>query len=162
MDSSSANRQWYVRREGTIRGPFSGEYVGRYILLGRIRLNDDLSQDSRSWQPVTDFPQLFPEELSRFSSWDDYHNLVLARIKYDERVTDRRRNHGMVSPRGDRRKLPDRRRADSNADFFRSLLLNKFPGSQHRDTGHAHQSLRVFLLAALFACLVVYLSTALR
>lgn len=162
MTSISIKRHWYVRRDGAVRGPFLDKYVGRYILLGRIRLNDELSQDTKSWQPVMNFPQLFPEELSGFSSWDDYHKLLLARIKYDERVSDRRMGHGMLSPLDDRRKLPDRRCADSNTEFFRCLLQKKYLDSRLWYADHMRQSLRVFLLATLLACLVVYFSTAFR
>ena len=163
MTGSSVQRQWYARRDGAVRGPFLDEYVGRYILLGRIRLNDELSQDRKTWQPVTNFPDLFPEELSGLSSWDDYHKIVMARIKYDERVSDRRRNNGMQPPGEDRRKLPDRRRAGSNAEFFRGLLQHNISISRQRNAGYTRQSLREFLLAALLACLMVaYLSSALR
>jgi len=163
MTGSSVQRQWYARRDGAVRGPFLDEYVGRYILLGRIRLNDELSQDRKLWQPVTNFPELFPEELSGLSSWDDYHKLVMARIKYDERVSDQRRNHSTLPSGADRRKLPDRRRAGSNVEFFRCLLLHKISASRHSNADYKRQSLRVFLLAALLACLVVaYFNSTLR
>jgi hypothetical protein len=34
---------WYTRREGIVRGPFEPGHITRYILLGRIRLDDELS-----------------------------------------------------------------------------------------------------------------------
>lgn len=145
-----------------MRGPFLDEYVERYILLGRIRLNDELSQDRKSWEPVMNFPELFPEELSGLSRWDDYNELVMARIRYDERVSERRRNDRMLAAGEDRRKLADRRRAGTTAGFFRYLLY-EIPLSRHSDSEYTFHSTRLLLLTALLACLVAaYFSTALR
>jgi hypothetical protein len=163
MIRSSAKRQWYARRDGAVRGPFLDEYVERYILLGRIRLNDELSLDRKSWQPVMNFPELFPEELRGLSNWEDYRELVMARIRYDERVSERRRNDRMLPGEKDRRRLADRRVAGNTAGFFRHLLLHVIPSSLHGNSVPAVQRLRVFLLAALLACLVAaYFSSALR
>ena len=89
VNSNNGNR-WYARRNGTVRGPFTDENITRYILLGRIRLKDELSQDRIRWRSVGDYPGLFPEELLQLSSWEDYQTLVVARMKVDERLEERR------------------------------------------------------------------------
>lgn len=155
ISGNPESSRWYARRNGTIRGPFADEYVSRYILLGRIRLDDELSRDGSKWQPVTEFPQLLPKELSGLESWDDYHKLVMARIKYDERVSERRRNRPVQAPGQERRTGKDRRGVDSNADFFRYLLLHRTPDALSREMNNGKQSLRAFLLAALLVSLLV-------
>ena len=161
--SSAKKQQWYARRDGAVRGPFLDEYVERYILLGRIRLNDELSLDRKSWQPVTNFPELFPEELRGLSRREDYRELVMARIRYDERVSERRGNHCTLPGGKDRRKLADRRVAGNMAGFFRYLLLPVIPSSRRGNSVPAVQPLRIFLLAAMLACLVAgYFSSVLR
>ena len=85
MGFSDHDSQWYARRNGTVRGPFTDERIARYILLGRIRLNDELSLDRVRWQPAREYPELFPKELLQLSSWEDYQKLVVARMKVDER-----------------------------------------------------------------------------
>jgi hypothetical protein len=163
MTGSPEHTRWYARRNGTVRGPFADEYVSRYILLGRIRLNDELSRDGSSWQPVTDFTHLLPEELSRLESWDDYHKLVMARIKYDERVSERRQSRTAKIPGRERRTGKVRRSVDNNTEFFRYLLINISSDVRNRENDNSRQSFRVFLLMALLISLVVaYFSLSMR
>ena len=102
---------WYTRREGVIRGPFSEEDVSRYILLGRIRMDDELSQDRGNWVAAAQLTSLLPAELSSQSSWEDYERLVTAHMKVDERKGDRRhrnlRHYHDANP--ERRTSPERR-----------------------------------------------------
>ena len=143
-------------RDGRVRGPFNADYITRYLLLGRIRLNDRLSQDRLKWYPVTDFPELLPEELSALSSWDDYQQLVLARIRIDERIATRRKQHGPdAAVQQERRTLPDRRRVDGNAEFFRNHLMNRMPDSSGRPGNGESPVLHLFLLATLLVTLVL-------
>jgi hypothetical protein len=156
MASPSNGGPWYARRNGTVRGPFTDEYLARYILLGRIRLKDELSQDRIVWRPVRDCQELFPDELRQLSSWEDYQRLVMARVALDERVSQRRTDQGSIlnSSRRERRKLSDRRRFDSDAEFLKYHLMGELPGSAHESHRRQSQPLRNFLLATLLATLV--------
>jgi hypothetical protein len=73
-----------------IRGPFTAENITRYILLGRIRLDDELSEDRDSWSTANYFSELLPPEVQNLSNWDDYQQLVEARREVDERKGERR------------------------------------------------------------------------
>lgn len=162
MTASPEHARWYARRNGTVRGPFEDEYVSRYILLGRIRLNDELSRDGSKWQPVTDFPQLLPRQLTRLENWDDYQKLVMARIKYDERISDRRQRNGARLSGRERRAGKERRSVDNNTQFFRYLLINRFSDVRNWEN-NSRQSTRVFLLMALLISLVAaYFSLSMR
>ena len=86
--------QWYSRRQGVTRGPFSAGDITRYLLLGRIRLDDELSTDKIVWSPANRFSEMLPPEISNLTSWDDYQNLVEARMQVDERKSERRCQHG--------------------------------------------------------------------
>ncbi|MEA2094047.1 MAG: hypothetical protein U9P11_05735 [Pseudomonadota bacterium] len=159
------NAPWFARRDGTIRGPFTHEYIARCILLGRIRLNDELSQDNVKWQAVTNFPELFTDELSGLGSWEDYRQLAMARIKFDERISRRKRNQTKNSPapRVERRKLPDRRQNGSNAGFCQYHVADEAGSVQSGVNNPGQLPLRVFLLSALLATLVaVYFSSSFR
>jgi len=102
---------WYTRREGVIRGPFSEEDVSRYILLGRIRLDDELSQDRGNWVAAAQLTSLLPAELSSQSSWEDYERLVTAHMKVDERKGERRHRNlkHFHDTNPERRTSPERR-----------------------------------------------------
>ena len=90
MTQEKTAKGWYARRDGIIRGPFSAADVTRHILLGRISLEDDVSQDQANWQSVKTATIILPPELQQLSSWEDYQQLILARQKVDERKLDRR------------------------------------------------------------------------
>jgi hypothetical protein len=156
MVPSNNSSMWYARRNGTVRGPFTDEYLARYILLGRIRLTDEISLDRIRWRLLRESPELFPEELRRLSSWEDYQRLVVARMKVDERVSERREDQGKIprSSAKERREVSDRRRFDSDAEFFRYHLLDEIPCNPYEVNKRHGRSLRTFLLATLLVTLV--------
>lgn len=90
MEPRESAKRWYARRDGVIRGPFTANDVTRYILLGRISLDDDVSNDKETWQSVKAIAAMVPTELQQLSSWEDYQQLVIARMQVDERKCDRR------------------------------------------------------------------------
>ena len=109
--------QWYSRREGVTRGPFTAIDITRYLLLGRIRLDDELSTDKTIWSPASRFSEIIPDEISNLTCWDGYQKLVEARIQVDERKFERRSQN---FSKGDKyqpesRVNSDRRRQDDTA-----------------------------------------------
>lgn len=87
------NQLWYTRREKEIRGPFPAGLITRYILLGRIREDDELSVDQLSWQIVSEKPELIPEELKLdLSIPENQERLRIARMREDEREATNRRS----------------------------------------------------------------------
>jgi hypothetical protein len=126
--------QWYSRREGVIRGPFSAEQITRYLLLGRIRLNDELSTDKSAWSLANFFSDMLPPEATNLTSWDDYQKLVEARMLVDERKSERRcrqcPNRDRCQP--DRRRNRDRRRQDDSMLLSQYLYSNKAQESSRR------------------------------
>ncbi len=130
MENSRDILRWYTRRGGVVRGPFSAENITRYILLGRICLNDELSQDHETWLPANECSSLLPGELSSLSGRDDSQRLVAARLKADERKGERRcRNcKNRTKCGGEQRQGPDRR--VSNNEVSASQLLTGASTSQ--------------------------------
>jgi hypothetical protein len=165
MALSDHDNPWYARRNGTVRGPFTDEHVARYILLGRIRLNDELSRDRVEWHAVRDCPELFPEELLQLSNWEDYQKLVVARMRVDERTCQRRemRDKNPLPALEERRKLSHRRQTDSEAEFYRYHLMDDSSVDPRGTNNRQIQPLRTFLLATLLVTLVfAYFSISAR
>ena len=106
--------QWYSRRQGVTRGPFSAGDITRYLLLGRIRLDDKLSTDKIVWSPANRFSEMLPPEINNLTSWDDYQKLVEARMQVDERKSERRCQNCSKRDKcqPERRTHTDRRRED--------------------------------------------------
>jgi hypothetical protein len=111
MAESSQRRLWYVRRAGRVRGPLPPRQVSREVLLGRIRADDELSQDRESWRAPHEWPELVPEALRRAGGPGLRERLVLARLREDERLHDRRAGAGAQS--GGERRHGDRRTIES-------------------------------------------------
>lgn len=78
--------QWYVQKGSRVQGPFSTNEVGRFLLLGRVRNTDRVSRDGELWEPVTQVPELIPEELLNLQSDDGWNQFLSVRQATDERV----------------------------------------------------------------------------
>ena len=155
MRADETELYWFARRNGAVRGPFTVDHIKRCILLGRIRLNDELSQDEFRWRPVIEYPDLFPDEFAGASSPEDYRSFLAAYRQADERVGERRQANGKLPSgvRTERRIGPDRRNGSWLVSLVQLIKLRseKFPQVQ---------PLRVLLLATLIVSLVLaYLST---
>lgn len=162
--SRSAERPvWYTRRDGKVRGPYSASHVTRYILLGRIRLTDELSDDSSSWRPLAECSECLPDALSAMAGPDDYQRLVMVRISVEERRSQRRQDDGNPQPpagMSERRTGFGRRQADSNTGSREYHLMDNadVPGKRQRPS-----TLRAYLLATLLVTLIMaWFSAAFR
>ena len=116
MLSPAYQLQWYTRRGGVVRGPFSAEEISRHLILGRICMDDEISQDRDRWEPAEHVGELMPGELQDLNTWDDYQRLVIARMQVDERKGERRcqdcKNLNECHP--ERRSNADRRSRDND------------------------------------------------
>jgi len=147
-DQDQNSLQWYSRREGVIRGPFTAELVTRYLLLGRIRLNDELSSNRTNWLPADSFADMLPSEVVNLDSWEDYQRLVEARMQVDERKAERRRhtcaNQGKCHP--ERRIKGDRRHTDDSILVRQYLYYNS-----GRQVGRRPLLLTLLLVTLMYA-----------
>jgi uncharacterized protein YjbI with pentapeptide repeats len=106
-----ASRSWYVRREGAMRGPLPQGQVLREILLGRIRDGDELSPDRAAWREMAELPQLHPPVLRHADTPEGRRQVILARLREDERRQERRR--ASFATEGSDRRHGDRRHVES-------------------------------------------------
>lgn len=96
----------FTRRDGTVKGPFPRGMVRRFVLLGRLRLVDEVSPDRQHWRTIEQYPELIPKEMQQLETDEDYERLMAARLREDERGRDRRQDSQHPFPgrrRGDRR-----------------------------------------------------------
>lgn len=94
--------QWYVQKGARVQGPYSADEVARFLLLGRIRNSDRVSRDGELWEPVTQVPELIPDELLDLNSDLGWERFVSARNEVDERDP---RNQLQPPPVGGKRQL---------------------------------------------------------
>jgi len=82
----SDDAEWYVQKGARVLGPFSPKEVGRFLLLGRVRNTDRVSRDGELWEPVTQVPELVPEELLDLDATGGMKRFLQARAEREERV----------------------------------------------------------------------------
>ena len=123
----TTNNLWYTRRNDEIRGPFPARQVTRYILLGRIRKDDELSHDCENWRRVQDCLDLIPDEMKNLETEEDYRRLELARMREDERRGGDQRcdTQRMDAANVERRRAGDRRKPESAAVQRHRELRNR-------------------------------------
>lgn len=73
---------WYVRRGGQVRGPFTSAKVRRLVLDGRLKLEDEVSDDRERWRAISAEPEVVPLQLRRDKSIDEQDQ---ARLQRQER-----------------------------------------------------------------------------
>jgi len=113
MMATAQKASWYVRREGSVRGPYPPSQISRDTLLGRIRVADELSPDRHVWRTLNELPGLIPEVMRLPDTPGNHERLMLARLRVDERLHDRRTGHRLYS--GSDRRRGDRRNVESFA-----------------------------------------------
>ncbi|MCK4742465.1 MAG: pentapeptide repeat-containing protein [Sulfuriflexus sp.] len=102
--------KWFMQRNGKIEGPFATGLISRHILLGRLQMDDKVSQDGKEWQLVKDVPSLIPDILD--ADADDpiqQERLMAARRWADERLARDRRDLDADAQADERREARDRR-----------------------------------------------------
>ncbi len=102
---------WQVRRKGAVQGPFPSGTLRRFLLVGRISLDDEVSFRQDHWQPVRDVPEVIPPEVRKALAGGDPDAILPSRMREDERNgRDRRRDQ---EGKDDwRRRREDRRRQE--------------------------------------------------
>lgn len=79
---------WYVRRGSQILGPYGVEDLDRYILLGRVRLSDQLSPDGYTWVRLSDRPDWLPAAMRDLDTPAGRERFEAARRSVDERARE--------------------------------------------------------------------------
>lgn len=54
---------WFVRRGGSVRGPFSSTRVRHLVLEGRLQFDDEVSTDRSSWRHLGSVDEVVPLQL---------------------------------------------------------------------------------------------------
>lgn len=126
---------WFTRRAGQIRGPFPQRQITRYILLGRIRKDDELSTDRSAWTVVAELPHLIPDVMRSLETEEDQQRLQAARMREDERRGGDRRlgSERMQADNGERRRESDRRQ-DEDSEMLRHRELRRAVLDEARTT----------------------------
>ncbi|ROR35140.1 pentapeptide repeat-containing protein [Inmirania thermothiophila] len=139
---------WYTRRGGAVRGPFPTGLVRRFVLLGRLRPEDEVSLDRVAWSRLGEHPELVPEELRLRDTPEGRERYLLALRREDERRgVERRRGPG----RGGRRRGERRAEEPEALRRARALRPQVVAGGRLQRLGLAVAVLLAGVIVALYA-----------
>ncbi len=110
----------YTRNGNEVKGPFTVGMVQRFVLIGRLRQDDEVSNDKTSWTRVKNTPAVIPEEMRNNHNEEDQQRLLQARLREDERLKDRRRSE-LDEFQGRRSKVDRRQHEDMNIRAHREM-----------------------------------------
>jgi len=121
----ASNQLWYTRRGREIRGPFPKKLISRYLLIGRVLENDEVSSDQCNWRLVSQLPELIPEEMKAdLSIPENMEKLRMARLREDERkFGDRRQQDEVLQDEIRSRRSGEERRDSETAETLRHRLI---------------------------------------
>jgi hypothetical protein len=85
MTQHHPQARWYVRKGGRTHGPFPNQLISRYLILGRLDLECEISQDQTNWVPIKSYKALVPDVVLNAHTPEGARALMLARIREDER-----------------------------------------------------------------------------
>ncbi|HQT26713.1 MAG TPA: hypothetical protein PLK99_08990 [Burkholderiales bacterium] len=82
------NHLWYYRRAHRIVGPVPLQAIERYVILGRLSLNDEVRKDASPWIRIRECPEF--ESTKKLVLYADDQKLAAMRRFSDERSQERR------------------------------------------------------------------------
>jgi len=154
-DGNQMPDHWYVQQGARLQGPYTASDIRRYLLLGRIRRNDRVSRDGDLWEPVTQVPELIPEELLDLDSEQGLQEYLEKHRNVDERVemaadfsTDHssHRDHpSFVAPQFQHSEIDADRRISSN-DETQAAIRSEWSATEYNRCDHPSHHNPVSLL----------------
>ncbi len=115
---------WYVRRDQDLAGPYPSGTIRRFVLLGRVRVTDEVSRDGQSWQTVQTTSEVMPPAMRDKTGPELEETLQLRRLREDERSGRDRRGPREASALRDQAP-PDRRQEEPEEVLRHRIALNE-------------------------------------
>lgn len=94
-------KTWYIRSQsgGEIKGPFPGGQISQQLLLGRHKLDDEVSHDKDEWFSIREVAELIPEIFTENRDDPDFQERLAAARRW----ADERRGVADIDTHGERR-----------------------------------------------------------
>lgn len=143
INISPETDDWYVRRGSTVQGPYPARQIARYVLLGRIRLDDRISRNGDHWFVLAERPDLIPEEMGDLGSPEGRARFIAARNKADERNSADASNNQSNDAKAEPQLEHDRRDPLEQQDW---LISTQQLTGHHKSTWREGVSHPVFVL----------------
>ncbi len=148
-ENSGKQPLWYVRRGDELQGPFPCGTVRRFVLLGRIRMSDEVSTDQESWKLVSLVPDVIPPGVRKALQDGDLDSIIPDQLREDERRGRERRTSR------DDLKFQERRKGERRQE--EPELLQKHRESREKLYKLQEQKKRPYIGVAITTLLIVLL-----
>lgn len=103
---------WFLRLEGRVTGPFPSGAVRRFVVLGRVRLDQEISRDRKQWLRIRSLPEVIPPDIRKALENGDPDRLLPDLLREDERSGLDRRRTPVHSAAGAQRRGGERRQEE--------------------------------------------------
>lgn len=147
---------WYTRCGSQVRGPFHVGLIRRYLILGRLSGDDEVSVDQQTWTRIALIPQFAVEEL--YPDLEDplaRERLLAAKRWADERRGGERRGTGQGGPlEPDRRAGQDRRGQESDQTSSPRVARAERPVAASPRSQNTLGLIAVVMIGAAFVALI--------
>jgi len=144
--------RWYIRIKDRVQGPFPNQLIGSYLILGRINLETEVSQDEENWSPVKNYKALVPDVVLNGHTPEGAKALMLARVREDERRAKSAQNNNDNRDAEDERRLEDENQVIKLHRQLRDDILTRYHKSPRKNSRNiAITILLVVLFIAAFA-----------
>jgi len=141
-----------------VRGPYPGNQISRYVLLGRICTSDEVRPNGGDWQELSAYPELIPEVMRLPAGAADTQKLLMARLREDERQAGDRRERAPNLPQHIREQRSGReRRQPEPAEVLRHRQLRDQVSHQAQDNGKLYRYPLVASVLVVLGLLLSYL-----
>jgi len=155
--SGSNKGRWYIKLGESVQGPFPNKLIGRYLILGRITQDMLVSQDKAHWAAIKDYPAMVPEVVKEAGSPQGDRALMLARIREDER-SSQKTSDSLIQGDDSFSVSPDERREkeDQIMQLHRQMrddVLNQYSQKLHKPI--IYYSIGAFLVMILAGFFII-------
>ncbi len=145
--ADSHKGRWYIKKDGKVLGPFPNRLVSSYLILGRIDLQTEVSQDQTHWTAIKQYSALVPEVVLNAGTPAGDKALMLARVREDER-----------SARQQDKNIERRVDEDQIIKLHRQLRDDVLKSYHHKPLASAKWIIIVLLLFVLLMLAVLWLN----
>ena len=122
--------RWYIRVNDQIQGPFPNQLISSSLILGRIDLETEVSQDETNWTAVKNYKALVPDVVLNAHTPEGAKALMLARVREDERRSATQNDVDV----DDERRVEDENQIIKLHRQLRDDILSRYHGAPGKNT----------------------------
>ncbi len=106
---------WFTRKDGTVKGPFTNAIIRNELILGRLSLHDEVSENQQDWFMILNLADLVPH-------LDDNHHTIRQKYLDERDGFDRRLSNAPPSANQHFKRVRERRKKETEKEIERRQI----------------------------------------